>query len=158
MDAMKLQPANPSFTQARDAILAADNALNGGADLLEIWTAFARRGLGQLASTSDSNSESVTIDFTIPPEVLGLVITGSTPANGAVVATTPTSYVLTTGGAVAVPTLDASDLTVNGIPAASVAYTPGATTITFTFASDPVAGQGPQTIHVAAGAFHQASD
>src|SRR5262249_4199278 len=46
MDAMKLQPANPSFTQARDAILAADNALNGGADLLEIWTAFARRGLG----------------------------------------------------------------------------------------------------------------
>ena len=46
MDALKLQPSNPSFTEARDAILAADRALDGGKNALEIWTAFARRGLG----------------------------------------------------------------------------------------------------------------
>jgi extracellular elastinolytic metalloproteinase len=43
---MKLQPANPTFTQARDAILAADQALYGGENTDEIWEAFARRGFG----------------------------------------------------------------------------------------------------------------
>ena len=56
MDGLKLQPANPSFTQARDAIISADMALNGGADLYEIWSAFARRGLGQGSSSGASSS------------------------------------------------------------------------------------------------------
>lgn len=32
---------------ARDAILDADTALTGGANACEIWTAFAKRGLGE---------------------------------------------------------------------------------------------------------------
>lgn len=68
-EGMKLQPANPSFIEARDAILAADIALNGGADLQEIWAAFARRGLGFKASTPNANSDIVIIDTTVPVSV-----------------------------------------------------------------------------------------
>ena len=68
-DGMKLQPANPSFIDARDAIMAADIALNGGADIQEIWAAFARRGLGFRASTTDADSDIVIIDTTVPVSV-----------------------------------------------------------------------------------------
>src|SRR5262249_40378173 len=37
MDALKLQPANPSFLEARDAILQADQIFTGGANFNEIW-------------------------------------------------------------------------------------------------------------------------
>jgi len=46
LDGMKLQPANPTFADARDAILQADLVLTGGANQGEIWQAFARRGMG----------------------------------------------------------------------------------------------------------------
>ena len=66
---LKLQPTNPSFIQMRDAILAADVALTGGANQLEIWTAFARRGLGATASTPNGNADFVLTDFRVPPSV-----------------------------------------------------------------------------------------
>ena len=66
---LKLQPTNPSFIQMRDAILAADVALTGGANQLEIWTAFARRGLGATASTPNGNADFVLTDTRIPPSV-----------------------------------------------------------------------------------------
>ena len=47
IDAMALQPCNPNFVQARDAILDADKALTGSANTCAIWTAFAKRGLGE---------------------------------------------------------------------------------------------------------------
>lgn len=50
MDGMALQPCNPNYIQARDAILDADKALTKGANQCEIWTAFAKRGLGEDAS------------------------------------------------------------------------------------------------------------
>src|SRR5262249_3524629 len=59
---------------------------------------------------------------------------------------------------VAPGTLDAADFQVNGHPATGVTYTPGSTSITFTFASDPVTSQGLQTMHVADGAFNSVSD
>lgn len=40
------QPCNPTFFQARDAILDADKALTGGAYQCSIWQGFAKRGLG----------------------------------------------------------------------------------------------------------------
>ncbi len=158
MDAMKLQPALPSFIQARDAILAADMALNGGADLLELWTAFARRGLGANASTANSNATTVTVDYTIPPAVLGLLVNSSVPANNSVVLTHPGTYVLNTSGILDGATLDASDLVVNGKPATGYSYTAGTKTVSFTFAIDPVTAEGLQSISVAAGAFNQLSD
>ncbi|KAH7027945.1 extracellular metallo proteinase MEP [Microdochium trichocladiopsis] len=62
VDAMALQPCNPNFVQARDAILDADKALTGGVNACIIWTAFAKRGLGDGARySSSSRTESFTV-------------------------------------------------------------------------------------------------
>ncbi len=55
-EAMKLQPCGPGFVDGRDAILAADAALYGGANECLIWDAFARRGLGFSADQGSPNS------------------------------------------------------------------------------------------------------
>ncbi|KMP03147.1 Fungalysin/Thermolysin Extracellular metalloproteinase 5 [Coccidioides immitis] len=55
LDGMKIQPCNPNFVQARDAILDADKALTGGANKCEIWTAFAKRELGTGARYNRNN-------------------------------------------------------------------------------------------------------
>ncbi len=48
-DALKLTPANPSFIDARDALIVADCATNGCANERSIWAGFADRGLGYRA-------------------------------------------------------------------------------------------------------------
>jgi len=58
VNGLKLQPCNSGFVDARDAILAADLAANGGANECIIWNAFARRGLGFSADQGSSNSAS----------------------------------------------------------------------------------------------------
>jgi subtilisin-like proprotein convertase family protein len=45
-DGMKMTPINPSFIDARDALIAADAAANGGTNEIWIWQGFADRGLG----------------------------------------------------------------------------------------------------------------
>ena len=55
-EGMRLQPCHPGFVDARNAILAADQALNGGANTCDIWTVFARRGLGLSATQGSSAS------------------------------------------------------------------------------------------------------
>src|SRR5690606_21764730 len=59
MDGMKMQQCNPTFVQARDAVIAADVANNGGANRCAIWEVFARRGLGAsaLGGLSSSNTD-----------------------------------------------------------------------------------------------------
>ena len=66
-EAFKIQPCQPGFVDARDAILDADSLLYGGAHDLALWTGFARRGLGQFAvqGSSGTNGDNVE-DFTIP--------------------------------------------------------------------------------------------
>ncbi|KAG5219773.1 Fungalysin/Thermolysin Extracellular metalloproteinase [Salix suchowensis] len=43
---MKLQPCRPSFFEARDAIIQADQILTGGENFCTLWTGFSKRGLG----------------------------------------------------------------------------------------------------------------
>ncbi len=70
-DGLKLQPCSPGFIDGRDAILAADMALSGGADRCTIWGAFARRGMGTGASSGSVNILGDEVeDFTVPPECL----------------------------------------------------------------------------------------
>ena len=45
-DGMKLDPVNPTIIQARDSIIAADNAGFGGTDVVDIRNGFATRGTG----------------------------------------------------------------------------------------------------------------
>jgi extracellular elastinolytic metalloproteinase len=74
LDAMKLQPCNPSYIQARDAIIAADQATTGGADYCMIWKVFARRGMGVNASSGANTGTTANVaaihdqveDFTEP--------------------------------------------------------------------------------------------
>ncbi|KAJ1336298.1 hypothetical protein BSLG_010851 [Batrachochytrium salamandrivorans] len=60
--AMMLQPCNPTFLSARDAIVAADALHYQGANKCDILKGFAKRGLGFKATSSYSN------DFSLPPE------------------------------------------------------------------------------------------
>lgn len=67
-DAMKLQPCGPGFTDARDAILMADENRNGGANAGLIWKAFVRRGLGyNAAQGSPNNCADGEENFEMPP-------------------------------------------------------------------------------------------
>lgn len=78
-EGLRLQPCSPSFVDARDAILAADQALFNGKYRCSIGRAFARRGLGLNASTgASSNDRIVTEDFTpFPSRVLTSAKTAS---------------------------------------------------------------------------------
>ncbi|HHH50308.1 MAG TPA: DUF11 domain-containing protein, partial [Saprospiraceae bacterium] len=53
IDAMKIQPCNPTMVDGRDAILAADEINNDGANSCLIWRVFARRGIGFGANAND---------------------------------------------------------------------------------------------------------
>ncbi len=57
-EGMKLMPCRPGFVDARDAILAADQALYDGLHIDALWAAFARRGLGIGASQGSSGTNS----------------------------------------------------------------------------------------------------
>jgi len=55
-EGLKLQPCSPGFVSGRDAILAADAAVYGGAHTALLQAAFARRGLGYSASQGSTGS------------------------------------------------------------------------------------------------------
>ena len=76
-DGMKLTPPEPNFLQARDGILLADQINNGGANLPELWAAFARRGLGFSATSPASTTTAGVRESFDVPDVLRI-----TPANG----------------------------------------------------------------------------
>ncbi|KAI9335528.1 Fungalysin metallopeptidase-domain-containing protein [Obelidium mucronatum] len=62
VDGLKLQPCNPSFVDARDAILTAEDLVTGGKNKCLLWKAFAKRGLGVDAQTGGVDS------FKVPKE------------------------------------------------------------------------------------------
>lgn len=68
LDGLKLQGCNPTFVSGRNALIAADQATTGGQDFCLIWEVFARRGLGQNASSGSASSATDQVeDFTAPP-------------------------------------------------------------------------------------------
>ncbi|KAH7325305.1 Fungalysin metallopeptidase-domain-containing protein [Rhizoctonia solani] len=61
IDGLIAQPCNPTFINARDAIIQADANRYSSANKCLLWKAFAKRGLGYGATTTKTNSE------TLPP-------------------------------------------------------------------------------------------
>jgi hypothetical protein len=57
-DALKFTPSNPSMLDARDAILIADVAANGGVNQAALWMVFAARGMG-LSARSDNGDNTI---------------------------------------------------------------------------------------------------
>jgi hypothetical protein len=68
VDGMKLDPGNPNFLQARDAILQADVLNQGGANQADLWTAFAQRGQGWSASSPGGGTSGIVEGFDLPIE------------------------------------------------------------------------------------------
>ena len=81
--ALKLQPCGPGFVDGRDALLAADMQLFGGANQDIIWIAFSKRGLGLNASQGDPDVRGDGVeDTTVPPQFNP---TGCAPGNSKIV-------------------------------------------------------------------------
>jgi len=91
-------------------------------------------------------------------ELVGFAVTTTTPACNTTISTQPVDFVINLTDAVDTTTVQPTDFTVNGIPANTVAFSNGNTTLTFHFTNTPVTTQGPQTMHIPAGAFNRASD
>jgi len=80
IDGMKFQPCRPGFVDGRDAILAADGALTGGANQCEIWRGFAKRGLGASASQGSSLSRTDGVEaFDLPAACTAATFGGFQP-------------------------------------------------------------------------------
>ena len=72
INGLKSTPCNPSMTDARDAILAADQAANGGANRATIWQVFAKHGLGNSARGVDGSLQTGTLydaGYDQPPDL-----------------------------------------------------------------------------------------
>jgi extracellular elastinolytic metalloproteinase len=67
-EGMRLSPENPSFLDMRNAILQADQAVNGGADEATIWQVFAGRGMGFFADVEHANDTTPVESFAEPPD------------------------------------------------------------------------------------------
>jgi hypothetical protein len=109
-EGMRLSPPEPSFLDMRNAIIQADIAVRGGAEVDAIWAAFAARGMGFFAGTEDGSDTAPVENFDPPPAAGGPTgtisgrvtdsVTG-TPLGGIVVGiggldTPPSSFAATT--------------------------------------------------------------
>ena len=103
------------------------------------------------------NSQSQQDAFT-DRELVGFAVTTSIPSCNSLVSTQPTDFTINLSDPVDPNTVQATDFTVNGTAADSFVSSNGNATITFHFNSSPVVTQGPQAMHIPAGAFNQASD
>jgi extracellular elastinolytic metalloproteinase len=65
-EGLKNTACSPTFLQTRDGIIQAATDNFGGADVCDVWTAFAAYGLGTDASTGGSGSTSATNGFNVP--------------------------------------------------------------------------------------------
>lgn len=88
LNGMKFTPTRPSFLNARDGILQADQNLFGGANRCAIWTVFARHGMGVSAVGNDGTTHTAasnvpsdcggTCTFSINPTSASFAVGGGT--------------------------------------------------------------------------------
>jgi extracellular elastinolytic metalloproteinase len=65
LEGMKFTPCSPSFLNARDGILQADQSINGGANRCRIWTVFARHGMGVSATGNNGTTHNAAGDLPV---------------------------------------------------------------------------------------------
>jgi len=79
---LRLSPNNPSFLEARDAIIQADQAAYGGSHYATLWAAFAARGMGYGARTTSASATTALQAFDVPPLLLHESAVVSDPGPG----------------------------------------------------------------------------
>lgn len=96
-EGLRLQKCNPSFVDARNAILKADSLLFNSRYKCAIWKAFARRGLGVNATTGVSSNDRIVVQDFTPMTNNGWVL--SSPAEAIVCSRSVFNYTATVTGA-----------------------------------------------------------
>jgi Zn-dependent metalloprotease len=96
LNGMKFTPNRPSFLNARDGILQADQNLNGGANRCAIWTVFARHGMGVSAVGNDGTTHIAATD--LPAECGGTCSFSINPTSASYPAAGGTGSVSVTTG------------------------------------------------------------
>ncbi|HLL14441.1 MAG TPA: M36 family metallopeptidase [Pyrinomonadaceae bacterium] len=97
LNGMKFTPTRPSFLNARDGILQADQNQNGGANRCAIWTVFARHGMGVSAVGNDGTTHTAATDM--PSDCGGTCSYSISPTSASVAASGATGNVSVTAGA-----------------------------------------------------------
>src|SRR5882762_296314 len=108
---------------------------------------------GRVAISGQSQQDAFT-----DRDLVGFSVATADPACGSlVVGTAPTAFIIDLSDPADPATVQATDFTVNGTPADSFTLSNGNATIEFDFNPSPVV-QGENTMHIDAGAIHQASN
>ncbi len=97
LNGMKFTPTRPSFLNARDGIIQADQNLNGGANRCAIWTVFARHGMGVSAVGNDGTTHTAATD--VPSDCGGTCSYSISPTSASYAAGGGTGSVTVTAGA-----------------------------------------------------------
>jgi Zn-dependent metalloprotease len=97
LNGMKFTPIRPSFLNARDGILQADQNLNAGANRCAIWTVFARHGMGVSAVGNDGTTHTAATD--VPSDCGGTCTYSISPTSASYAAVGGTGSVSVTAGA-----------------------------------------------------------
>jgi fungalysin metallopeptidase (M36)/BACON domain-containing protein len=97
LNGMKFTPVHPSFLNARDGILQADQNLNGGANRCAIWTVFARHGMGVSAVGNDGTTHVAATD--LPSDCGGACSYSINPTSASYAAAGGSGSVTVTAGA-----------------------------------------------------------
>jgi hypothetical protein len=79
LNGMKFTPTRPSFLNARDGILQADQNLNAGVNRCAIWTVFARHGMGVSAVGNDGTTHTAATN--VPTDCGGTCTFSITPTS-----------------------------------------------------------------------------
>lgn len=97
LNGMKFTPTRPSFLNARDGILQADQNLNGGANRCAIWTVFARHGMGVSAVGNDGTTHTAATN--VPSDCGGTCTFSISPTSASYAAGGGSGSVTVTAGA-----------------------------------------------------------
>src|SRR3954468_20349019 len=93
-DAMVLMPRAPTMIDARNAMIAADTARFGGANVDLLWLAFAERGFGQAAATTPGGNDDNPIpDFSSPLHQNATLVFNAVAKDGSVLPVNANVYV-----------------------------------------------------------------
>ncbi|HKP71801.1 MAG TPA: M36 family metallopeptidase, partial [Pyrinomonadaceae bacterium] len=96
LNGMKFTPTRPSFLNARDGILQADQNLNAGANRCAIWAVFARHGMGVSAVGNDGTTHTAATN--VPTDCGGTCTFSISPTSASVASGGGTGSVSVTAG------------------------------------------------------------